>query len=239
MRALVIVPTYNEAGNIEAVLCAVRHAAPGVDVLVVDDDSPDGTADLADKAGERVGGVHVLRRGTKAGLGKAYLAGFAWGLDRDYDALVEMDADLSHDPAALSTLLSGLGEADLVIGSRYIPGGSIPQWSTHRRLLSKWGNVYSSWMLDVPVADLTSGFRAYRATLLRCLPLDQVRADGYGFQIEMAYRACRCGASLAEVPIRFVDRVEGDSKMSMRITAEAFTLVTAWGLRRWAGWRTP
>jgi dolichol-phosphate mannosyltransferase len=174
----------------------------------------------------------VLRRTAKSGLGRAYLAGFAWGLDRGYEALVEIDADLSHNPAVLPHLLDGLTESDLVIGSRYIRGGGIPNWSAHRRLLSKAGNLYSAWMLDVPVADLTSGFRAFRAELLHDLPLDRISAGGYGFQIEMAYRAAAAGARISEVPIRFVDRTEGESKMSWRITVEALWLVTRWGIAR-------
>lgn len=232
MRALVVLPTYNEAATIEDVLRLLRAAAPDADVLVVDDGSPDRTAELAAKVGEDTGGVEVLRRPGKSGLGRAYLAGFAWGLERGYDALVEMDADLSHDPAVVPDILGALDRADLVIGSRYIPGGAIPQWSRRRRLLSRLGNVYSAWMLGVPVADLTSGFRAFRADLLRRLPLERISADGYGFQIEMAYLSASLGATVAEVPIRFVDRVEGESKMSWRITVEALRLVTLWGLAR-------
>ncbi len=232
MRPLVVVPTYNEASTIEEVLRVVRAAAPAAHVLVVDDGSPDGTADLAEKTGDDIGGVHVLRREVKAGLGRAYLAGFEWGLDGGYDALVEMDADLSHDPAVVPGLLDALGHADLVIGSRYIPGGAIPHWTLGRRLLSRAGNRYSSWLLGVPVGDLTSGFRAFRADLLRRLPLDGISAGGYGFQIEMAYRAAQAGAEIVEVPIRFVDRLEGESKMSWRITAEALVLVTKWGMAR-------
>jgi dolichol-phosphate mannosyltransferase len=232
IRALVIVPTYNEAANIETVCRAVRLVVPGSEVLVVDDGSPDGTADLAEKVGEDIGGIHVLRRTHKQGLGPAYLAGFAWGLERDFEAFVEMDADLSHDPDSLPLLLDGLAAADLVIGSRYVPGGSIPDWSLRRRLLSSFGNRYAAWMLGVPVRDLTSGFRAFRADLLRALPLERISAGGYGFQIEMAYRSARRGAHIAEVPIRFVDRQVGESKMSLHITAEAFGLVTMWGLRR-------
>ncbi len=227
-----VVPTYNEAANIESVCRAVRAAVPDGEVLVVDDGSPDGTADLAGKVGEDVGGIHVLRRTHKQGLGPAYLAGFAWGLDRDFEALVEMDADLSHEPAAVPALLDGLSRADLVIGSRYVPGGSIPDWSLRRRLLSSVGNRYAAWMLGLAVQDLTSGFRAFRAELLRSLPLERITAGGYGFQIEMAYRSARQGATVAEVPIRFVDRQVGESKMSLQITAEALRLVTVWGLRR-------
>jgi dolichol-phosphate mannosyltransferase len=234
MRTLVVIPTYNEVENITEVLKILQGADPALDALVVDDGSPDGTADLVDKLGVEGRGIHVLRRTRKEGLGPAYLAGFAWGMERGYEAMVEMDADLSHDPTAVPSLLARLDDADLVIGSRYVPGGSIPRWSRHRRLLSQWGNRYSSWMLGVPVHDLTSGFRAYRTSLLARLPLSSVRAGGYGFQIEMAYRTSALGATIAEVPIRFVDRLEGESKMSTWITFEALGLVTAWGvLRRW------
>jgi dolichol-phosphate mannosyltransferase len=232
MRTLVVVPTYNEVATIEAVCRQVRAAATDVEVLVVDDASPDGTADVAEKLDGDLGGIHVLRRRAKEGLGHAYLAGFGWGLARDFDALVEMDADGQHDPAMVPQLVAGLDTADLVIGSRYVPGGSIPQWSTRRRLLSRIGNRYSAWILDVPVRDMTSGFRAYRSDLLRRLPLDGIYAGGYGFQVEMAYRSVLAGATIVEVPIRFADRQEGASKMSTRITVEALGLVTAMGVVR-------
>ncbi|HET9732873.1 MAG TPA: polyprenol monophosphomannose synthase [Acidimicrobiales bacterium] len=232
MRALVVLPTYNEAQNIAEVLERLRAAAPEADVLVVDDNSPDGTAELAEKEGVALGGVSVLRRPGKSGLGSAYRDGFRWGLARGYDALVEMDSDLSHDPAAVPDLLAGLDGAELVIGSRYIPGGSIPQWAWHRRLLSQAGNLYAAGVLGLHVKDLTSGFRAYSAAALGRIDLDRVRADGYGFQIEMAHRVAAAGGRVAEVPIRFVDRVAGESKMSGKVIAEALVLVTGWGARR-------
>jgi dolichol-phosphate mannosyltransferase len=201
-------------------------------MLVVDDGSPDGTADLAEKAGAELGGIHVLRRDRRRGLGDAYRAGFAWGLERGVDALIEMDSDLSHDPAALPELIAALAVYDLAIGSRYIPGGSVPRWSAHRRVLSWGGNRYAALMLGVPVRDMTSGFRAYRADLIRNLDLAEVRAEGYGFQIEMTYRAAQLGARIEEVPIRFVDRESGTSKMSSTIVAEALLLVTYWGIAR-------
>lgn len=235
MRALVVLPTYNEAANVVEVLGRIRSSVPEADVLVVDDASPDGTAELAEEAGRELGGIHILRRPGKSGLGPAYRAGFRWGLERGYDAFVEMDADLSHDPAALPDLLGGLNRANLVIGSRYVPGGSIPNWSTHRRLLSEWGNRYAALMLGMSVKDLTAGFRAYDAATLRAVELDKVRADGYGFQIEMAFRTRVAGGVVAETPIRFVDRVEGESKMSMRTVVEALALVSVWGLRRALG----
>jgi dolichol-phosphate mannosyltransferase len=234
VRVLVVLPTYNEVETVEEALRRTRQAVPAAEILVVDDGSPDGTADQAEKVGTELGGITVLRRDRRLGLGDAYRAGFAWGLARGAEALVEMDADLSHDPAALSSILEPLADHDLVIGSRYVPGGSVPAWSVHRKLLSRAGNWYSRLMLGLDVADLTSGYRAYRADLLRRIDLDEVRADGYGFQIEMAYRAARAGGRLTEVPIRFVDREVGESKMSGRIVVEALVLVTRWGA--WRAW---
>ncbi len=232
MRALLILPTYEEAENLVEVLDRVRDASPDTQVLVVDDASPDGTADLAERHGDVVGGVQVLRRPEKAGLGSAYRAGFGWGLERGFDVLLEMDSDLSHDPAALPSLLGAVEHgADLAIGSRYVPGGSIPDWSWHRRLLSRWGNRYAAGVLGLAVNDSTAGFRAYRATMLREIELDDVRADGYGFQIEMTYEVVRRGGKVVEVPIAFADRLRGTSKMSGRIVVEALVLVTWWGLR--------
>jgi dolichol-phosphate mannosyltransferase len=232
MDVLVVLPTYNEAGTIEDVLRRTRQAVPEAEVLVVDDGSPDGTADLAEKLGVEIGDVHVMRRHQRRGLGDAYRAGFAWGLEHRFDVLIEMDSDLSHDPAALPSLIAAVGDHDLVIGSRYIPGGSVPQWSPHRRLLSWGGNRYAALALGVPVRDMTSGFRAYRADLLRTIDLVAVRADGYGFQIEMTYRAARLEARIQEVPIRFIDRELGTSKMSSAIVVEALVLVTWWGIAR-------
>ena len=227
-----VLPTYNEAANIAEVLDRARRAAPEANVLVVDDASPDGTGDLVEAVAGRLGGIHLLRRPGKSGLGNAYRSGFRWGLERGYDAFVEMDSDLSHDPGALPQILAALDGANVVIGSRYVPGGSIPQWGLHRRLLSEAGNRYAAVMLGMRVKDLTSGYRAYDADTLRAIDLDQVRSDGYGFQIEMAYRAARAGARVVEVPISFTDRVQGESKMSMRIIVEALGLVTVWGARR-------
>ncbi len=232
MRALVVLPTYQEAENIAEVLHRVRAAAPGADILVVDDSSPDGTAAIAKAVGHDLGGVDVLVRPSKSGLGSAYRAGFAEGLDRGYDILVEMDSDLSHDPARLPALLEAVeAGADLAVGSRYVPGGSTPHWPFRRRWLSRSGNRYADVLLRLSVRDATSGFRAYRADALRRTDLGSVRADGYGFQIEMAYLVARAGGRLAERPIEFVDRVRGTSKMSARIVVEALALVTWWGLR--------
>jgi dolichol-phosphate mannosyltransferase len=228
----VVLPTYEEAENIAEVLRRLRAAVPAADVLVVDDSSPDGTAEVAKAAAHELGGVDVTIRPGKSGLGSAYRHGFREGLALGYDVLVEMDSDLSHDPAALPNLLRAVEEgADLAIGSRYVPGGSIPHWPLHRRSLSRWGNRYAARMLRMDVKDSTSGFRAYRADVLRRIELDAVRADGYGFQIEMAYRVANLGGRIAETPIEFRDRERGTSKMSFRIIAEALALVTWWGLR--------
>ncbi len=232
MRTLVVMPTYDEAENVEEVLGLVRRTVPDADVLVVDDNSPDGTADLAERAGDRLGQISVLRRAGKQGLGSAYRAGFAYGLAEGYDVMVEMDSDLSHDPLALPSLLSPLGQgADLVIGSRYVPGGSIPDWSLHRRLLSRWGNRYAGFILGLAVRDATAGYRAYRSRTLAALDLESVKAEGYGFQIEMAYRVANRGGRIVEVPISFSDRLRGKSKMSGTIVLEALILVTWWAVR--------
>lgn len=233
MRTLVVLPTYNEAENIQDVLFKVRAALPDASILVVDDGSPDGTADLVEALALEVGDVEVLRRPQKSGLGSAYRAGFRKGIDAGYDVMIEMDSDLSHDPAALPRLVAGLEEhtVGLVIGSRYIPGGSIPKWSRHRRLLSEWGNRYAAILLGLKVCDSTSGYRAYRAKAIDQLDLENVRADGYGFQIEMAYSISRLGWQVVEEPISFVDRLRGESKMSSRIVAEALLLVSWWALR--------
>ena len=233
MEVLVVLPTYNELENIDHVLRRIRAALPAATVLVVDDGSPDGTADAAEILGKELGAIEVMRRAGKSGLGSAYRAGFRWGLDRGFDACIEMDADLSHEPEALPSLVAPLVDGnELVIGSRYVPGGVIPNWSWDRRLLSRGGNLYASALLGLGVADATAGFRAYAAPLLRRIDLDSVRAEGYGFQIEMTYAARRAGASIVEVPISFVDRVEGESKMSTHIVVEALGLVTLWGLQR-------
>jgi len=233
MRPLVVLPTYQEAENIAEVLRRLRAAAPSADVLVVDDSSPDGTAAMAKAVGHELGGVDVLIRASKSGLGSAYRAGFAEGLARGYDVLVEMDSDLSHDPSRLPALLEAVNAgADLAIGSRYVPGGAIPAWPLHRRMLSRWGNRYADALLGLSVRDATSGFRAYRADALRAIDLAKVSADGYGFQIEMAYRVAGNGGTIVELPIEFVDRQLGTSKMSFRIIAEALAFVTWWGIRR-------
>lgn len=232
MTCLVVLPTYQEADNVEAVLGRIRRAVPDAHVLVVDDGSPDGTADIAEKVADALGSIDVLRRGSKAGLGSAYRTGFSWGMERGFDVLVEMDADLSHHPEALPGFLAVIDAgADLVIGSRYVPGGSTPDWPRVRRALSIFGNRYASAVLGLDVRDATAGFRAYRTDMVRRVDLQHSRADGYGFQVEMVYRIVRLGGRVVEVPITFTDRVEGSSKMSGRIVAEALVLVTMWGGR--------
>jgi glycosyltransferase involved in cell wall biosynthesis len=229
---LIAIPTYQEAGNVVGVIRRIRNVVPEADILVIDDASPDGTAGIAEATGREVGHVSVLRRPAKSGLGSAYRDGFAWALERGYQIVVEMDADLSHDPATLPVLLQAVARgADLALGSRYVPGGNIPRWSWHRRALSRWGNRYASWALGLDVADATSGFRAYRAETLRGIDLGSVRADGYGFQIEMAFLVVRAGGKVVEVPIQFADRTQGQSKMSSRIVIEALALVSWWGAR--------
>ena len=229
---MVVLPTYNEAANIAEVLHRLRASCPEANVLVVDDASPDGTADIVKALAEDLWGVELLRRSAKAGMGSAYRDGFKKGLEQGFDILVAMDSDLSHDPGVLPHLLDVIVQgADLVIGSRYVPGGSIPDWSWHRRLLSKWGNRYAGAALGLDVADATSGYRAFRASMIAKIDFGEVRADGYGFQIEMAYRMQGLGGTVREFPIAFVDRIRGKSKMSPRIVVEALVLVTCWGAR--------
>jgi dolichol-phosphate mannosyltransferase len=232
VRTLVVVPTYREAENVEEALERVRAAAPDVDILVVDDSSDDGTADIAKATGGRLGKIEIFSRPAKTGLGEAYRAGIAVGLERGYDALVQMDADLSHDAAALPSLLGALeAGADLVIGSRYVPGGSIPHWPWFRRALSRWGNRYAGFVLGLKVRDATSGYRAFRAEALRAIDILSTRSKGYGFQIETVYRVGRWSGRVTEVPIEFTDRVRGYSKMTWGIFAEELLLVTWWGFR--------
>lgn len=232
MRALIVTPTYQEAENIGEFLRRVRDTAPDADILVVDDNSPDGTADLADQVGAELGRIDVLRRPKKIGLGDAYRAGFSVGIERGYDVLVQMDADLSHDPVALPRVFQEISNgADAVIGSRYVPGGSIPHWPWLRRALSKWGNRYTSFVLGIPIRDATSGYRAYRADMLKAVDYGSTRAKGYGFQMELAYRVRQQGGRIVEVPITFTDRVRGQSKLTLSVAIEELALVTWWGVR--------
>ncbi len=224
--AWLILPTYNEADNVESLvlsaLSVLQGAAPeGHRVLIVDDASPDGTGEIADRLAAELAAVEVLHRTAKEGLGRAYLAGFKHGLARGADLLMEMDADFSHDPADIPRLIEAAGEADLVLGSRYMPGGGVEGWAWHRELLSRGGCWYARVLLGVPIRDLTGGFKCFRRRVLETLDLDEIHADGYGFQIEMTYRAIRAGFRVKEVPIVFRDRVAGTSKMHGRIAVEA------------------
>lgn len=231
---LVIIPTYNEAGSLPGVVDRLRAAVPDAHLLVADDNSPDGTGRLADEMAAADDHIHVLHRPGKQGLGQAYLAGFAWGLNRGYDVLVEMDADGSHRPEELPRLLAQMPHSDVVLGSRWVPGGSVVNWPTSRRVLSQGGSLYTRLALGIPTRDATGGFRAYRATALRNLDLDSVDSNGYCFQIDLLWRALQRGLIVREVPITFVEREVGDSKMSGRIVREALTNVTRWGMRhRW------
>ena len=232
MRVQICTPTYIEADNIEEFLRRARAAVPTADILVLDDNSPDGTADIADKIGAELGQIEVLRRPEKLGLGAAYRAGFAVGVARGYDVICQIDADLSHDPEVLPQLIGAITDgADLAIGSRYVPGGSIPHWPARRLALSKYGNKYARFMLRTGVMDASAGFRAYRADLLKQIDFTSTRAQGYGFQLETVYRVARCGAQVTEVPITFTDRVRGYSKMSASVIAEEMLMMTWWGIR--------
>ncbi|HEX3005469.1 MAG TPA: polyprenol monophosphomannose synthase [Angustibacter sp.] len=234
-RVLVVIPTYNERDNLEPIVARLRAAVPAADVLVADDGSPDGTGDLADQLASADTHVHVLHRSAKQGLGAAYLAGFAWGLERGYDVLVEMDADGSHQPEQLPALLAALQRADLVLGSRWVPGGKVVNWPLHRKLISVGGTTYARLALGVPIRDVTGGYRAFRATTLRALDLHDVASQGYCFQIDLAWRAVQRGLRVVEVPITFVERERGESKMSGAIVRESLVRVSAWGVRERLG----
>ncbi|GAA4928190.1 polyprenol monophosphomannose synthase [Streptomyces coeruleoprunus] len=230
-----IIPTYNEAENIKAIVSRVREAVPDADILIADDNSPDGTGKLADELAAEDGQVHVLHRKGKEGLGAAYLAGFRWGMDHDYGVLVEMDADGSHQPEELPRLLTALKGADLVLGSRWVPGGRIVNWPKSREFLSRGASTYSRLLLGVPIRDVTGGFRAFRRETLEGLGLADVASQGYCFQIDLARRAVAAGFHVVEVPITFVEREHGHSKMSRDIIVEALWRVTAWGIATRAG----
>ena len=235
MRVLTIIPTYNEIESLPGTLQRLRAAVPDSDVLVADDNSPDGTGAYADEVAAKDPAVHVLHRKGKEGLGAAYIAGFRWGLERGYDVLVEMDADGSHKPEQLPLLLEAAeAGADLVIGSRWVQGGSVVNWPLHRKLLSRAGSTYSRFMLGIPTRDITAGYRAFRRTTLEKLDLNAVESVGYGFQVDMTFRVARMGLKIVEVPITFVERELGASKMSGNIVVEAIVNVTKWGLSaRW------
>jgi len=226
----VIIPTYNERDNIEIITGRVRSSVPDAHVLIVDDNSPDGTGEIADKLAAGDSHVHVLHRAGKAGLGAAYIAGFAWALEQGYGAMVEMDADGSHQPEELPRLLAALDGADLVLGSRYVSGGAVLNWPRSRELLSRAGNTYARIMLGLKLSDATGGYRVFRASTLRRIGLDDVDSQGYCFQIDLARRTIGAGLTVTEVPITFEERQRGASKMSRKIVLEALWRVTGWGI---------
>jgi dolichol-phosphate mannosyltransferase len=228
----VIIPTYNERDNLESIVTRVRASAPAVDVLIVDDNSPDGTGEIADKLAASDARVRVMHREGKSGLGTAYIAGFGWALERGYDVMVEMDADGSHDPQDLPKMLTALESADLVIGSRYVPGGTVMNWPKSREALSRGANVYVRLMLGIAVRDATGGYRAYRAQTLREIGLEDVDSQGYCFQIDLTRRTIEHGRTVTEVPITFTERARGASKMSRAIVVEALWRVAQWGVAR-------
>jgi dolichol-phosphate mannosyltransferase len=230
-RVAVIIPTYNEADNIRPMTVRVRSTIPGADLFIIDDNSPDGTGSIADELAAADGRIRVLHRGGKAGLGTAYLEGFAMALDQGYDAIVEIDADCSHQPEELPKMLTALTAADMVLGSRWVPGGKVLNWPKSRAVLSRAGNIYARIMLGIPLRDMTGGYRAYRADALRKIGLENVESVGYCFQIDLARRAVLADLTVTEVPITFVERARGASKMSSAILCEALWRVTQWGIR--------
>jgi dolichol-phosphate mannosyltransferase len=235
-RALVVIPTYNESANLPQLVPQVLAQDSRLEVLVVDDASPDGTGQLADGLAQREPRVHVLHRQGKLGLGTAYISGFRWALEQGYDYVFEMDADFSHDPAHLKEFLKAAASADLVLGSRYLGGRvTVVNWPIGRLMLSYWANVYARWVTGLHIWDLTGGFKCFRTKVLQAIDLSQVRSNGYAFQIEMSVRAWRKGFKLAEVPIVFVDRTEGQSKMNRRIVREAVWIVPRLRLMAWFG----
>jgi len=239
-QVAVIIPTYNERDNLEPIVGRIRAAVPDAHVLVVDDASPDGTGEIADKLEASDSHVHVLHRPGKSGLGTAYIAGFTWGLENGYDVLVEHDADGSHDPADLPEMLAAAAAgADLVIGSRYVPGGTVVNWPKSREILSRAANVYVRVVLGIGVHDATAGFRAYKAATLRAMGLDQIRSQGYCFQVDLTLRTAEQGFIIREVPITFTERARGASKMSKAVVAEALWRVAQWGIAKRLGRRRP
>jgi dolichol-phosphate mannosyltransferase len=232
MRTLIIVPTYNEAGNITPIIARIRSAVPEIDILIVDDNSPDGTGHIAKNLATADARIEVVHRRAKAGLGAAYLHGFAWALERAYDIVIEIDADGSHDPAELPELLAILQRdgADLVIGSRWVEGGEVVNWPWVRRAISRLGNRYARWMLRSSIYDLTAGFRAYRMSALGAFDHATVSSQGYCFQVELAWRIEAAGGVVREHPIAFLERSRGRSKMHAGIVAEALVRVTGWGI---------
>jgi dolichol-phosphate mannosyltransferase len=231
-RILVIIPTYNELEALPKILARVQSNVPTAEILIVDDNSPDGTGRIADQWVAAHTGIHVLHRVGKVGLGAAYLAGFSWGLQEGFDVLVEMDADGSHQPEQLPDLLAALKYSDLVLGSRWVQGGGTQNWSKNREILSKGGNYYTKKMLGIDINDATGGYRAFKASTLRALDLHEVASAGYCFQVDLAWRAKQRGFIVTEVPITFVEREVGTSKMSRKIVTEALWKVTVWGIDR-------
>ena len=229
-RVLVIIPTYNESENIDTIVGRLRTSVPSAEVLVADDNSPDGTGLMADAIAARDASVHVLHRLGKEGLGAAYLAGFAWGLEHGFDVLVELDADGSHQPEQLPALLTALEDADMVKGSRWVKGGSVVNWPKSREILSRGGNLWTQLMLGVPLKDATGGFNVFRAATLRGIGLDEIASAGYCFQVDLSWRALKAGYRVVEVPITFIERERGDSKMSQKIVIEALIRTTLWGI---------
>jgi dolichol-phosphate mannosyltransferase len=227
---LVIIPTYNESENIARIISRTRKAVPDAHILIADDNSPDGTGKLADEIAAADDHVHVMHRLGKEGLGAAYLAGFEWGLHAGYEVLVEMDADGSHQPEQLPQLLAALADADLVLGSRWVKGGEVVNWPKSREVLSRGGNLWTRIALGIPLRDSTGGYRAFRRETLLGLGLDNVASAGYCFQVDLAWRALKAGFKVVEVPITFIEREYGDSKMSQRIVMEALVLTTMWGI---------
>ena len=230
-RVAVLIPTYNERDTLPVIVARLREVVPEADLVVLDDNSPDGTGAVADALAASDPRVSVLHRAGKEGLGAAYLAGFEWALARGYDAVVEIDADGSHRPEHLPALLAAAADADAVIGSRWVPGGSVVNWPMHRKALSLGGNLYVKVLLGMPVNDATAGFRVYRADALRTMGLDDVASQGYCFQTDLTWRAVRAGLTVVEVPITFVEREVGDSKMSRDVMTESLRLITGWGVR--------
>ena len=231
-KVLVVIPTYNELKNLPIIVAGVRAAAPEVHILIADDNSPDGTGEVADGLAAQDNAVQVLHRATKSGLGAAYLEAFQWAKTNEFDVVVEMDADGSHSPTDLVKILAALTDSDVVLGSRWVKGGQVVNWPRSRELLSRGGNLYTRLWLGIPLKDATGGFRAYRMTAIAKIDVSKVESQGYCFQVDMAWRAVRSGLRVIEVPITFVEREIGESKMNQAIVKEALWRVTQWGLAK-------
>lgn len=231
-KVLVVIPTYNELENLPIIVSGIRAAAPEVHILIADDNSPDGTGEVANSLAAQDTAVQVLHRATKSGLGAAYIEAFQWAKTNDFDVVVEMDADGSHSPADLVKILAALTDSDVVLGSRWVKGGQVVNWPRSRELLSRGGNLYTRLWLGIPLKDATGGFRAYRMTAIAKLDVSKVASQGYCFQVDMAWRVVRCGLRIIEVPITFVEREFGESKMNQAIVKEALWRVTQWGLAK-------